>query len=104
MATTNSKTTTKKTTTKKVQSPLRIGAQVLIRTVTMYDIGRIVALTPTEILLADASWVASTGRLGASLRTGTLDEVEHSPVPISVARGAIVDAFEWCHNLPSQDK
>lgn len=34
------------------------------------------------------------------VRAGTLDEVEPYPDPVSIARGAIVDATLWRHALP----
>jgi len=95
MATTKKAT---KATTK--ASPLRIGASVIVRTVTHYYTGRIVALSADEIVLDDAAWVADTDRWSAALTTGTLSEVEPYPDPVSLARGAIVDVTEWRHDLP----
>lgn len=95
----------KKTSTE-VQSPLRVGNVVLIRTVTHYDLGRIAALTRDEVILDDASWVADTGRFGVALETGTLSEVEVSKKChiVSVSRGAIVDVWDWKHALPTETK
>lgn len=85
---------------KRVQSPLRVGASVLIRTVTHYYTGRVVLLTRDEVVLSDAAWVADTGRYHVALRDGTLVEVEPYPEPVSIARGAIVDVAAWSHPLP----
>jgi hypothetical protein len=53
------------------------------------------------IQLTDASWVADTGRFGAALATGTLNEVERFVDDVWVALGAIVDITLWGHPLPA---
>ena len=89
-----------KTTKLTTQSPLRVGNKVLIRTVTHYHTGRIVRLTPDEVVLVDAAWIADTDRFSVALATGVLAEVEPFPGPVSVNRGAIVDVCDWDHKLP----
>ena len=89
-----------KKTTKNVQSPLRVGNAVIIRTVTLYHTGRIVALTKEEIVLVDAAWIADTGRWHEALKTGKLIEVEPFPGPVSVNRGAVIDVADWTQALP----
>lgn len=81
-------------------SPLCVGHNVFVRTVTHYYTGRVVELSADEIVLADAAWVADTGRFSASLTTGVLSEVEPFPGVVSVARGAVVDVSLWSHALP----
>jgi len=81
-----------------------VGSKVLIRTVTHYYTGRIVEMTPTEIVLADAAWIADTGRFATALEKGTLSEVETFPAGVSVARGAVVDVSPWPHDLPRAQK
>jgi hypothetical protein len=89
----------------KTQSPLTVGEKVLIRTVSFFQLGRIVGLTPTEILLNDASWVADTARFSNALKTGQLNEVEPFPDGvISVNRLAVVDVCVWAHDLPREVK
>lgn len=82
------------------QAPLSVGKTVLIRGVTFYYTGRIVALDATEIILSDAAWVADTGRFGAALATGKLAEYEPYPGLVSVARASVCDVAEWTHDLP----
>jgi len=73
----------------------RIGANYLIRTVTMIDTGRLVAVTEHELVLEDAAWIADTGRFTDALTTGTFREVEPFPRGrVIIGRGAIVDAVE----------
>jgi hypothetical protein len=85
-------------------SPVRLGNCVLIRTVTCYQVGRIVSLSKEEIVLEDASWVADTGRYNAALRSGTLAEVEPFIGNVSVSRGAVVDVVSWNNPLPRDVK
>jgi hypothetical protein len=82
--------------------PYRPGDCVLIRTVTMIQTGRIVAIGRDWIELEQAAWIASTKRFSVTLSTGECEEVE--PIPGNgravVGRGAIVDMFDWVHPLP----
>jgi len=86
--------------TKEPESPLRIDNAVFVRAVTHYHTGRIVKLTEQEVVLADAAWIASTGRFSAALTSGVLDEIEPYPGLVSIGRGAIVDVTDWLHALP----
>ena len=83
---------------------LVIGESYLIRTVTMTFTGRVVAITDTDLVLADAAWIASTGRYSAALTTGVLDEVEPYPDGVIVGRGGLIDAVPWAHPLPREVK
>jgi len=90
---------------KKVLSPLRVGNAVLIRTVTHYQTGRIEILTPLEVVLSSAAWIADTGRFADCLAKGTPAEVEPFAAGlVSVARGAIVDVTDWTAELPTVQK
>lgn len=80
--------------------PYRVGDCVLIRTVTMTQVGRITAIYPGELVLEDAAWVADTGRFHEAIAKGTLHEVEAVDGRVIVGRGAIVDVFQWRHKLP----
>lgn len=87
----------------KQESPYKIGQSYLIRTVTMYYTGRIVRVTPKELILEDAAWIADTGRFSEALKNGTLNEIE--PVgEIIIGRGAVIDASKWNHPLPKDQK
>ena len=80
--------------------PYNIGDSVFIRTVTYHYTGRISAIYPGEIVLADAAWIADSGRFHVALATGTLAEVEPYPGSVIVSRGAIVYVRPWLHPLP----
>lgn len=81
-----------------------IGKSYLIRTVTMTQTGRVVAITDSDIKLEDAAWIADTGRFHTALMTGTLEEVEPFPHGCFVNRAAIVDFAPWVHELPKDQK
>lgn len=84
--------------------PFRVGDAVLIRTVTMIQVGRVAAIGADFITLDDASWVADTARFSETLEHGTLNEVERCPSWCMVGRGAVVDVFPWDHDLPQATK
>ena len=84
--------------------PFGIGDKILIRTVTMIQLGRVSGITDDMIILSDGGWVADTGRFGAMLEKGALNEFEKVPSWICVGRGSIVDVFPWNHELPTATK
>lgn len=84
-------------------SPYQIGQAYLIRTVTLYYTGRVKRVTPKEIILEDAAWIADTGRFSDALKTGVLNEIEPMGEVI-IGRGAVVDAAKWTHELPKEKK
>lgn len=103
------KKTTKKATKKKKETPVQIwcvGKQYIVRTVTHYTTGRLVAVDQHELLFVDAAWIADTVRYADTISTGQLNEVEPYPdgLPVIVGRGSIVDATEWRHPLPRKQK
>lgn len=76
-------------------SPWCIGKIYLIRTVTMIQTGRLVAVTPQELVLEEAAWIADTGRFSDALKTGNFSEVEPFPDgQVIVGRGAVIDAIQ----------
>ena len=76
-------------------SAWEIGKNYLIRTVTMIDTGRLVAVTPHELVLEDAAWIADTGRFAQSVEKAEFGEVEPFPAGrVVVGRGAVIDAVQ----------
>lgn len=74
-------------------SPYKVGEVYLIRTVTMIDTGRVVRVTPQEIVLTDAAWIADTGRFADALRKAEFSEVEPFPDgEVIINRAAVIDA------------
>lgn len=76
--------------------PFNIGGKYFIRTVTHHHTGRLVSVTPTELVLEDAAWIADDGRLTNSLKTGDFNEVEMFPpnTRVVIGRGSLIDAVE----------
>jgi hypothetical protein len=82
----------------------KIGANYLIRTATMIDAGKLVAVTEHELVLEDASWIADTGRFGKALETSSFNEVEMFPTgQVIVGRGSLIDAVQ-ISQLPTKTK
>lgn len=77
--------------------PWEIGQSYAIRTVTMIDHGILVDLTPTDFVLAEAAWIADTGRWSDFIN-GNVDPNEVEPFPrdkiVLVNRGAYIDACQ----------
>ena len=74
--------------------PYQIGKTYFIRTVTMAQAGKLVAVTEKELVLENAAWIADTGRFMGALVSGNFSEVEPFPEGerVIVGRGAIIDA------------
>jgi hypothetical protein len=76
-------------------SAWEIGKIYLIRTVSMTDTGRLVAVTPNELVLEDAAWIADTGRFSDAVEKAEFGEVEPFPDGrVVIGRGALVDAVQ----------
>lgn len=85
-------------------SAWEIGQPYLIRTVTMVDTGRVVAVTQQEIILEDAAWIADTGRFSDAIEKAEFGEVEPFPNGrVILGRGAIIDAVK-IKTLPRSKK
>ena len=87
-----------------VSSPWEIGKNYLIRTVTMIDTGKLVAVGPQELVLESAAWIADTGRFTGALQTITFSEVELFPKGrVIIGRGSVIDAIQ-IPTLPREQK
>jgi hypothetical protein len=87
-----------------VPLPFKVGDKIIVRTVTMIDVGRVVSIGRDFVVLENGGWVADTGRFGQMLATGALNEFERAPSWFLIGRGAICDAFPWDHELPKVTK
>jgi hypothetical protein len=88
---------------KAVPLPFGVGDAILIRTVTMIQLGRVKAIGPDFIVMEDGGWVADTARFSETLKTGKLNEFERACTPwFLVGRGAIVDVWPWAHKIPQE--
>ena len=76
-------------------SAWQIGSIYLIRTVTMIDTGRLIAVTEHELVLEEAAWIADTGRFSDAIKSVEFNEVEPFPSgQIILGRGSIIDAVK----------
>lgn len=82
----------------------QIGKSYFIRTVTMHLTGKLEKITPKEMVLSNASWIADSGRFHDALKNGELNEVEPFVSDVILNRESIVDATEWIHKLPKNQK
>lgn len=84
--------------------PWEIGKNYLIRTVTMIDTGKLVAVSPQELVLESAAWVADTGRFAGALQSCEFNEVEPFPEGrLIIGRGSVIDAIQ-IPTLPKKQK
>lgn len=81
-------------------NPYEIGAPYLIRCVTHYYTGRMVAVCQQELILEDAAWIPDTGRYNEAIKSGQVSEVEPIVGPLIIGRGAVIDAVKWPNNIP----
>ena len=81
-----------------------VGKNYLIRTVTMIDTGRLVAVGDHELVLEDAAWIADTGRFQQALESGSFSEVEMFPKGrVIIGRAAVIDAVQ-INSLPTMQR
>lgn len=92
--------------TKTSKDVYEVGKAYLVETVTKYWLGKIVRVTPTELVLETAGWVADTGRYNVTLREGLrrrgYEEYEPVPGQVIIGRGSIVNVVEWQHEIPKE--
>lgn len=85
-------------------SPFEVGKKYLIRTVTHIDVGEVVSIVGDFVIMRDASWIADTGRFHECLSRGTFGEIEPYTEDAIINASAIIDASEWNHELPKEQK
>jgi hypothetical protein len=83
-----------------------IGKAYFIRTITHHYTGRLVKVTPKELVLEDAAWIPDDGRFADMFKNGAHSEVEPYPdnMQVIIGRGAILDAVQWTAKLPRDQK
>ena len=88
------------------ESPWEIGENYFLRTVTHHFTGKLVAIHASEIVLAQAAWIADDGRFAAAVKDGTFNEVEPFPADaeVIVNRASLVDALKITFKLPCSQK
>lgn len=89
---------------KSVETFFILNKKYFIRTVTMYIVGELVDINNTEMKFKNASWIADSGRFYNALKDGTFSEIEPFVNDVILSRGCIIDATEWTHDLPTEQK
>ena len=87
-------------------SPLVIGENYLIRTVTMIYTGKLTTVFDKELVIVDASWIPETERWADTVSNGTFKEVEPYPdgEEVILNREAILDITKVYWKLPRIQK
>lgn len=81
-----------------------VGRAYLIRTPTVYHLGRVVRITAHELVLDEAGWLVETGLFSPCIEKGTYSEYEPMGNGVVVPRANISDATPWKHALPKDRK
>jgi hypothetical protein len=84
--------------------PYTVGKTIVVRTVTMIQVGKLKAVGEKELVLENAAWIADTGMFADFCKNGpTSPSAEVEPFPdgeVFVGRGALVDALHVDWNAP----
>lgn len=80
-----------------------VGRAFFFRTVTYHIVGRVEERHGGIVKLADAAWIADSGRFAQAISDGMLSEVE--PVGVAyVNLDSVTDFYPWNHALPLGQK
>ena len=95
----------KKLNTTDTTHPYTVGANYLVRTVTNYYTGKLVAVYNQELVFSDTAWIPDTGRFADALNTGDFNEIEpYRDGEVIVGRVALIDASIIEFDLPRVQK
>jgi hypothetical protein len=88
------------------EHPYVIGQNYLVRTVTFYYTGRLVAVYANELVIDRAAWIPDCGRFSQFLQSGEPAECEPYPesAQVIVSRQSITDCLPWVTGLPRTQK
>jgi hypothetical protein len=81
---------------KEEKHPYKIGANYLIRTVTMIYTGKIIKVYKDELVLQKACWIPETERWNESVKNSVFKEQEPYPEEkeVIIGRGSILDCVQ----------
>jgi hypothetical protein len=78
-----------------------IGATYFVRTVTHHLTGELVSVTPQELVVKNAAWIADDGVFSEAMKTGEFSEVEPYPDGnVIIGRGSLIDARKVAFAAP----
>lgn len=83
-----------------------VNKNIIVRTITMIYTGRLTAITPTDLVLVECSWIPETDRFMQFVANGSVKECEPYPddLPVFINRGALLDMCELRNDLPRSQK
>jgi len=84
----------------KADHPFKIGRSYMIRTVTMSNVGEVVAVVGDFLVLKNCAWIADSGRFCDFLKDGAVSiacEIEPMLGEVFVNMKSIIDVSEWIH-------
>ena len=79
-----------------------LGKNVIVRTITMIYTGKLVEVTPQDLILVDCSWIPETERYMKFVAEGAVKECEPYPdgLPVYIGQGTVLDKCELRKALP----
>ena len=83
-----------------------LGKNVIVRTITMIYTGKLVEVTPQDLILVDCSWIPETDRYMQFVAEGKVKECEPYPdgLPVYIGQGTVLDKCELRKELPRIQK
>lgn len=78
------------------ESAFEVGKMYVVRTLTMTTTGKLIRITPQELVFSDAAWIADSGRWNEFVCNpeATAKEVEMYSRNCIVGRVSVIDATE----------
>lgn len=80
-------------------TPLKLGQNYFIRTVTHYYTGKLTKIVGQFLVLEDACWIADTGRFHDFIKDGKCNEYEAFVDDVYIPISSVVDITAWGHKL-----
>ena len=86
--------------------PYTVGANYIVRTVTMIYTGKLIEVWPHELVLLNAAWIPETERWMQFVEKGSVKECEPYPAGrrVVIGRGSLIDAMATDFELPRTQK
>lgn len=81
---------------------LEVGKIYAFRTVTMIYTGRLIGVNKQEYLVDECAWIPETERWADFVSTGAHKEAEPYTKPVTISRGAMLDATELPKTITKQ--
>jgi hypothetical protein len=79
---------------------MKVGDKFLFMYVTHYFTGRVVEITPSEVVIDNAAWIPDTGQFNECIKDGTVAHCQPCPNDVQVRIPRPCITVQWIHNLP----